>query len=515
MKNFLIVVALLLSSLQVFSQMQDLNSMANGDIVYSDIIYDNQSHLWGYFYLYKLDKGKVLDKMEYVVLDKNLNKIYNGTYESPKSMTYYKFRKYNDCSLMGDYLVLDISLTGANYELFYNSMRILPLKDNQVSEEFFFDGKAIKPVPEKSEKISTFKLLTDSLYNSMIVYPVYEGAVKGYFMYPTNLYYRRVREKRVDFYDESRNLKWSYLYNKNTTNKTRDPYTTFNYLFHKGKYIYALERDMTKTKTKSNKFIGLNIETGKKEFEYEIENDSSKFDHEIIVDIFNDTVLLSGNYYHKSVTSYKTLGYYRIAIDPKGKEIYRKYNKWADLSTPEMTLKTKPVTKKRIALDRKSVIVYRDGSTSILHQGVKYLTEFQSGIRFFTLGLIKAGNTYAGDFYVYQFDKDFNFKRVQTIKKNRTIYTNNFIFTRDNDDKTESLALIYNNKKLDALYNIVERDLLISRITKDTVRTESIPLFQKQKYSIEPLPAKDGYIILWERNEKDKYNQIRLEKIND
>ncbi len=36
----------------------------------------------------------------------------------------------------------------------------------------------------------------------------------------------------------------------------------------------------------------------------------------------------------------------------------------------------------------------------------------------------------------------------------------------------------------------------------------------KEKYSIDPFPAKEGYIMLREYNEKDKYNQIRLEKIN-
>jgi hypothetical protein len=37
---------------------------------------------------------------------------------------------------------------------------------------------------------------------------------------------------------------------------------------------------------------------------------------------------------------------------------------------------------------------------------------------------------------------------------------------------------------------------------------------RKEKFSIDIFPAKEGYILMREYNEKEKYNQVRLEKLN-
>ena len=59
--------------------------------------------------------------MEYVVLDKNLNKVFNGNYYTKKRGQYF-VDMYNNCSLLDDKLVLDISLITNDYsKLAYNS----------------------------------------------------------------------------------------------------------------------------------------------------------------------------------------------------------------------------------------------------------------------------------------------------------------------------------------------------------------------------------------------------------
>ena len=60
-----------------------------------------------------------------------------------------------------------------------------------------------------------------------------------------------------------------------------------------------------------------------------------------------------------------------------------------------------------------------------------------------------------------------------------------------------------------------EYELLINSIKNNAVQTEKIPLTSAKKYAIIPRPAKEGYIMLNEYNEKDKYNQIRLERLNN
>jgi hypothetical protein len=54
----------------------------------------------------------------------------------------------------------------------------------------------------------------------------------------------------------------------------------------------------------------------------------------------------------------------------------------------------------------------------------------------------------------------------------------------------------------------------INTIIDGQLTQEKIPISSKKKYFIAPVPAKEGYIMLQEYNEKDKYNQIRLEKLN-
>ena len=111
-------------------------------------------------------------------------------------------------------------------------------------------------------------------------------------------------------------------------------------------------------------------------------------------------------------------------------------------------------------------------------------------------------------------DTAFALQTINTIKKDLTKYnSSDYLFSQYIDD--ESGAVFFYD-------NVVKGDkskdksvvLGITRIKNGEIVEERIPIFSKEKYSIDPFPAKEGYIMLREYNEKDKYNQIRLEKIN-
>ena len=140
MKVKLILLSLL-CSLASFGQMQDLMNLSKGEIVYSSILYDSNENLYGYFYLYQTDKtsSKTM-KFEYVVLDKNLNKVNNGEFEGMKE-DYLLYSRFDDCTLMGDKLILD-KIYYTQDAIILNTIRIISLKDNNISnEKRIIDGK--------------------------------------------------------------------------------------------------------------------------------------------------------------------------------------------------------------------------------------------------------------------------------------------------------------------------------------------------------------------------------------
>ncbi len=52
------------------------------------------------------------------------------------------------------------------------------------------------------------------------------------------------------------------------------------------------------------------------------------------------------------------------------------------------------------------------------------------------------------------------------------------------------------------------------RVIDGKFKQEIIPISEKDNYQVMPYVAKEGYILLREYNNKDKYNKIRLEKLN-
>lgn len=59
-----------------------MENLADGEMVYADILYDSDHNLYGYIYFF--DQGKIdaeYKQFEYILLDRNLNKVANGTYQ--------------------------------------------------------------------------------------------------------------------------------------------------------------------------------------------------------------------------------------------------------------------------------------------------------------------------------------------------------------------------------------------------------------------------------------------------
>lgn len=515
MRYILSLIFVLVAAVTLNAQMQDLTKLAEGELKYSDIIYDNDNNLWGYFYLYQADREKDSVLMEYVVLDKNLNKTYNGTYKTKKINASFFWTKYNNCILMGDQLVLDITVHNINDgSMIYNSNRTLPIVDNRKSEEFIFQRGEFKSTPENLTKYYFSKVQYDSLYNKLIVTPIYRGEQKGYMVTQFNQYLQNQREKEIKFFDNQKNLLWKYTYNPNTSNKARDNYSMYKLLNFYDKGMLAMETDYVKGQKSVVRIISQDINTGSKLFNYVLENDSSKFFHRITTRVYSDTIYIAGQYYNnkKFGNDRDFLGYFRIVLNNKGEEISKKYVPWSEVQTAELAISAKGKINKTRGFVRQSTLILDDGRVSFVNDELREQPVFFQALYFFTFTILNISESFYKDAYVINFDKSFNRKSIDKIEKPRNFYSDGFLFTQY-QNSNKGAVICYRDEKTEK--GEKKSNLIISTLTDVGLKTERIPLFSKKEFALVPIPAKEGYIMLHEYNEKAKYNQIRLERLND
>lgn len=501
------------------AQLQDLAKLANGKLIYSSLLYDANDNIYGYLFIYQRDANKTTRKMEYVFLDKNLNKVSNNTFSS---YTYedYAEGKYYDCTLMGENIILNKFYT---YMPFLNNGVMLPLvsafqminlKENTVSKEFKFEEGKFTELPADWRKLrkDNRKEITK---NTVVAFD--NGSHSGFFVFQQNTADKDYLEKDIKLFNENRELKWKYVYNP--LGKPAQ-YFTFHFLYVKDNTIYGLQAKRNMTYASEYKIVALDFETGKKKYEYLLEDLKSQYSHTLNVKEINGQLVLAGNFStfnkKKEFELTDNLGFYRIVLDENGKEIEKKHVKWSAFSS-KIDIDENGEVEKNFLLKPTRYLLFKDGSISIITE--KYKPE-RKGV-FIPLPII--GNltslaTYSSekttDFVIFTMDTAFALQTINTIKKDLTKYnSSDYLFSQYIDD--ESGAVFFYD-------NVVKGDkskdksvvLGITRIKNGEIVEERIPIFSKEKYSIDPFPAKEGYIMLREYNEKDKYNQIRLEKIN-
>ena len=505
MKTKLILLFLFISTFG-YCQIQDLETLASGKIVYSTPLYDSAENIYGYLYLYERDANEQSKTMEYVFLDKNLNKVSNKEFTNK---LYNKvFSSYYDCTLMGDYLIL-------NKYYYYTSgfistskpllatFQTISLKDNTISAEYKYEnGEFSEFVADFDDMKKTYKGLETRSY----VNGFNNGLFKGFFMTEDNRK-KGYLEKDVKFFNEKRELVWNYEYNPNGTESN---YRIFHFLHANKNTIYVTVPDVIRNyygvEVKSFNIVALDMQTGKKKYEYVLENSESEYSHTLRAREIDNKLYIAGNYSPHSKTDFsldQSLGFYKIVLDENGKEIENKYTTWSDYN-PQLEVDKKGRVEKNYRLKPIRHFFFKDGSISILTEKFK-LDNWNSGAPKTT------------DFVLFNMKPDFTPGDINTIKKEVSYYSGNFLFSQYIKNETGAVFFFYDVVKDPnaSIFSTTQNLFLgINTIINGKLSEEKIPLTAKKKYSIFPHPAKEGYIMLREYNEKDKYNQVRLEKLN-
>jgi len=503
--KFKLLTLYLFCTLFSFGQMQDLAKIAEGKQIFGTVLFDSFENLYGYFYIYQIDtKNKKTVQYEYVVLDKNLNNVNNGTFDGPAKSFFFE-PTFDDCTLMGDNLVLDKQYINQGDGLSYlNTVQIISLKDNTVSVEKQF-------IKQEFVDADTYNLKAFSLAFAKTRYSISSFSNKynsGFFV--SDIY----NDKEISFFDNNFKKKWSYTFNgKDSLNIS---HSNFKIKMLKDNAIYATEACYDKTnKTTFFKILAIDFTTGKKKYDYVINSNKDELYHtyESFKTIDNNLVMM-GHYnnnlgYFDFRSHYK--GLYKIRLDDNGKEIEKSYHPWSDFKSI-IKLSHKGRVKNNYYLINKNYFLFGDGSVSILNEMYK---PHRNHFWFIpVVGWFTATRQRTKNFLIFNFDNKFNLNRVDTIRKDVTYKNETDYLFSQTLKKNNGVVFFHSNTMKDAKTHKKNDMLGINSIINGKLTQELIPLYQKKKYTITPMPAKEGYIMLREYNEKDDYNQIRLEKLN-
>jgi len=519
MRNKILFISLFFT-VMASGQMQDLKNLAEGELVFNSILFDTSGDLYGYFYLFKRDVDKVHKTMEYVLLDKNLNKVSNNTfinnsYNESKSSYVGTKCTYIDCNLMGDNVLLTnyyyyIPTIGSDYPVpLTTAFQIISLKDKTVSKEMKYQDSVFSALPDA---FNLLKKENKSQETKYLVQTIDNDSLSGFFISQVNANGLEFKEKNIRFYNEKRELLWTYEFNPNGNYYNL---TTCKVLSIKNNNLYLQETKYEKGNLSEIKVVLLELKTGKKRYETVLEDKNSKYNHTISAKEINGKLLITGNYspYKKNYffRLSQNLGYYKLVLDENGQEVSRQYSNWSDFAT-FIKVSQNGRVKSNFRLNTKSILIFKEGAISLITE--KYIP---SGNVLWFLPFINAFTDRVEettDMVLINFDEKFQLQSVNTVKKDVSyVYNNDYLFSQYTNNE-EGGVFFFKDFTKNAETGKTEWMLGINSYMKGVFSEEKIPIYSKSKYLIDPLPAKEGYIMLREYNEKEKYNQVRLEKLN-
>lgn len=488
-KSFLIFVFFVATAIN--AQISNIAELASGKLEMFTPIIELNGNVYGYFSIYKLEKvSKTEEKYEYVLLDKNLNKVANGEY------TDVRYKRYNTNFYYPEKIGNKLVLSKQHYvpyipKFTFVTHRILDLKTNKISEEFYYEKGELINGSRSTEKIKRHikKLKTYE-------YPL--GFSKGFFLFEKmkNGNQNLKEIKGLKAFDINKNKKWEYTYNPDK--KPLD----FRFEIIEDNNIIFWTFDQ---KTKSQVLHSINPNTGKANFTYELENKSSKYNHLFKVRSLKNKFIIVGKMspFKKSGYNYeKALGLFRIELDKKGNEISKKYFNWEE-ANKFLEIKKNGKLKNGYRLLTKQFFVFEDGSSAFLAEKSKDSQNF--------VFVVTASKT--TDFVMLNFDKNFNLKKVETIEKEKTKWFSSDYLYSQKIKGGKGVVFFYRDYKKDPESKKKNWILGIVTIINGKMTHEQIPMTSKE-HSIFPYIAKEGYILLREYNKDADYDQIRLERLN-
>ncbi len=527
MKNLTFGIALFLS-LFLHSQIKDLANMANGDIISFGAIHKQkikenglkQYEVWGYFAIYETD---IIDnrnaKYEYILLDKNLNKFANKSFNfvrvkfmgkvyNPIYAIYFNREKeltlsahypytprfyYWNINLKDNALSKIYKLDDENNKIYYDNFTWNDLKTSYKNEK--------KEKKKNAKKLDSRVMLTINP-DYYLVYDFLKNQKKG----------KRILESISYCQTSDSTQLWSHAVNENI-NKEIESWNSYIYRFdleHPDYLFFLTTEDLKKAvKVKDSDFkhsyfylgvTALNKKTGEKVLSTEVLKPYKLHWNSIVTTKLIENNQLVFLTLDKTEKGKLNDGYRKLIIDIKTGDLIMDHTLSLQDAKSFLEIKKNNKLKKGYELRRRDYTIHDDGSMVILFEKYKPAKN----------NVLYTTQSKSTDIVLFNINKNFKLTDAKSFEKDKTKgYHNDYLFSQYLNEGKGSVYFFQDYKKDEKSWK-----LGIVKSINNTISFEEIPISEKKEYSIYPYVAKEGYILLREFNKKDKYDQIRLEKLN-
>ena len=509
----LCTVLFLMFSISVFGQKNSFGNLVSAELRNFGPIYENNT-VTGYYFFYQEQGKKSRDrKFTISILDQNLSrigkKIINGDYST----------ELDEGTYNGDLLAFKVT----NHSDDEHQIYLLDRNGEQIGKRKVNYGTFDSP--KYKEQMGMVGLNDQSLM------PV---PGKGFLYYSidtkkgpmSQLFYK------ISFIpnDNSDEKAWDY-----TTPKTSKDYEIAGYLASNDNILLSTvaKREKLMSRDLDYYLMATDMNTGEKLFEKQIENPK----YEILINnaiVKGEQVKFYGQYYPKGSKTIKeaSLGLCTFVMDMEGNVKDYQYLSWAEDFKQLLPSNKKGKIDDVGYLYFHSFVETPDGSSFAIAENYrKAVSGGGATMKVLSGGAGSAAKVVVEDLYILEFGEGFSIKNIEIIDKSKhnvqlpsgasflgpqvlalivkTFHGFDYVFTQQEEDlfsigyidfekrKKEKNGLVY------GAVNYLDGEFTTDKIDLSTDADE-----------LRVLPAKTGYIAIWEYFRKDKKMDIRLERVN-
>lgn len=509
------IYALLFCAFQVFafSQSQDLAKLASGEHLGFNALFDSKDNLFGYVSLYGYGKsGEKAKKFEYVILDKNLNPIANKEFEGDiTASSFAGYMDYNNKIILRPKTGLG-AVNVFNYSKFAPPRtKEIDLKSNTVKDKDFYEyenGKfklVTEPASWGQERKDDRLEKKEKGYNyRSFVFDIKEG---GFLALEFNDYGSYINNNSLMRFDENQKQLWKYKYNISGDKKINEEITI---LEKDENYIYILSQINNK-KEKDFSLVVLDMKTGKEIHKKPINSlkkntldkissfrssDSGNLTND---KTFDDKIVMVGR---DIDDNNRYVGFARLIIDRKTFAVDTKTISYESLKPQIPKLDKNGGVEDNYFLDPRDLFILKDGSIGFLLEKYKVSVN-----QYYT-------KTKTTDLVYIFTDSDFVVKDVSIFDKAKSKWgASDYLFSQYLND-SKDVVFYYRDYQKDDETKEKNWNLFINTLIDGKFKQEMIPISSKKQFFVAPYVGKEGYILLREYNEKEKFNSVRLERLN-
>lgn len=502
------------SLLQVFiltctwanAQVSQLEKLCAGTFYSASPVKDDGNNIKGYFLLYKNDEvAKNVFKLEFVLLDENLNRVTGGSFTEAKDPG--AERVAADVTLCNNKVLVALTDAFEGGHKGYLRYRMLDLGTNKLSDSFINrDGK---PVFKEYFDLQWRKNYENEGTHRL---EMYNGV--GLVLYSPELDKKNTdRQKFIAHYDDSFNLAWKYVYDEMPEKKGDQKWAEY---LQSDKDLIVLMVCGTRQGKKYEwqpTLHFIDAKTGSL-FKETLFPDNSKMAYGVKNCVISkDGVVLLGEYmplyngqYNNAVGEMFAQGFFKLTY---GKDFVLKDKKlleWKDMAA--LGIDKKGEIPGEGFLYVHNMLPQQNGSVLVLGEAFKLLPVTANNIYFieltadFKLNQVlvseKFRNKFPGTVAVSSDIKKyggFDLLDYQNLGNGEYLF-----FFNDNEKDTK-------NRKKTTLYGIVHYDGAKFERQTLNLKTDASRIYAES--------AKKGHILLFERfDAKGKSAELRLEKVN-